>query len=610
MKTAVFLQTISLAVISPIMMWHVGLKENIRWELVLLMIPSQVVSAPLGQFLQDYTPGALLKVIVGVLTIGVAINQLFNIYRARRESGYTILKDTKKEPVYFMIGSERSGSNWLQQLINERHPSIAVPHPPHILNSFFPILSHFVNLSSDSDFERLLNAVCDFVESSPVPWLDKSQSPIQLDRQIVNQQCQDKRTLMMLFEVIMDIFSEANGCKRWVCESMTVGVYHEKLYRHFGDRLRYIYIYRDPRDVCLSFQKAHVGSSHYYVISENVAKQQKIALKLLKTYPLVHAVRYESLHQDQECQMQLLDQFLTKGEPIHDMSFKVVKPHEWEHSYDKDGIELQMVESASWEVMEELGYAPASQNKKEFTVDDIEGFRKQDEEGKEAKSFELKMEDHEDWERRKKQKEIILRAYQDQPKLATNQLMIANPMIATEYGALSTSSSFQTSTMKENLMTSCGGKLKEIGQELGKELWPPRLITMWMFIAGIVAGFLGGLIAVGGPPLIIFFFFYDYPKVQVKANGSLIAVVNTTIRIITYILKPPPPEYGYDTWFLKKDVWLYVAVAVAGILASAVGMYLSRYLNKWTYKAGLAILLTINGITMIVTSVITLTEES
>ena len=200
-KTAVFLQTISLAVISPIMMWHVGLKENIRWELILLMIPSQLVSAPLGQFLQDYTPGALLKVIVGVLTIGVAINQLFNIYRATRESGYTTVKDTKKEPVYFMIGSQRSGSNWLQQLINERHPSIAVPHPPHILNSFFPILSQFGDLSSDSNFERLVNAVCDFVESSPVPWLDKSQSPIQLDRQIVNQQCQDKRTLMMLFEV-------------------------------------------------------------------------------------------------------------------------------------------------------------------------------------------------------------------------------------------------------------------------------------------------------------------------------------------------------------------------------------------------------------------------
>ena len=159
---------------------------------------------------------------------------------------------------------------------------------------------------------------------------------------------------------------------------------------------------------------------------------------------------------------------------------------------------------------------------------------------------------------------------------------------------------------ERNSMNDFGMELRSIGIELKKELWPPRLITMWMFIAGFVSGFLGGLISVRGPPLIVFFFFYDYPKVQIKANGTVIAAVNTLVRIITYIVKPTPAEYGHDSWFVGEEVWLYVVVAVVGILASPIGIYLSRYLNKWTYKAGLAVLLVINGITMITTSIIKL----
>ena len=35
-------------------------------------------------------------------------------------------------PVFFMIGAQRSGSNWLRTMLNERE-DLAGPHPPHIL---------------------------------------------------------------------------------------------------------------------------------------------------------------------------------------------------------------------------------------------------------------------------------------------------------------------------------------------------------------------------------------------------------------------------------------------------------------------------------------------
>ena len=192
-------------------------------------------------------------------------------------------------------------------------------------------------------------------------------------------------------------------------------------------------------------------------------------------------------------------------------------------------------------------------------------------------------------------------------------LVIVNP---TKDAALSSPTEYSNNNAgeiaevapKREPMVDCSTELREIGLELKKELWPPRIITMWMFVSGFTSGFFAGLISVGGPPLIVFFFFYDYPKAQVKANGTVITAANTLVRIITYMVKPTPAEYGHDTWFVGEEVWLYVVVAVVGLLASPIGIYLSRYLNNWTYKAGLAVLLIINGITMIATSIVKLSE--
>ena len=52
---------------------------------------------------------------------------------------------TSTPPVFFMIGCQRSGSNWLRTMLGEREDLIA-PHPPHIMRDFIPILPKFGNL--------------------------------------------------------------------------------------------------------------------------------------------------------------------------------------------------------------------------------------------------------------------------------------------------------------------------------------------------------------------------------------------------------------------------------------------------------------------------------
>ena len=78
-KYAVFIQAIGLAVIQPLILYSVGLRKHLKWDLLIAFIPVQFVGTPLGLYLQEYTPVPVLKCGVGVLTIAVSVWQLFNI---------------------------------------------------------------------------------------------------------------------------------------------------------------------------------------------------------------------------------------------------------------------------------------------------------------------------------------------------------------------------------------------------------------------------------------------------------------------------------------------------------------------------------------------------
>jgi len=103
--------------------------------------------------------------------------------------------------------------------------------------------------------------------------------------------------LVAIFAAVMDVYTEQNKCRTWICKSMGYAKYHIQLDEHFGHRLRYLYLYRDPRDVVLSFSKAVVGDSHVYSIISKWKKLQEacLAVKTLTEKDVVFEVSYESL---------------------------------------------------------------------------------------------------------------------------------------------------------------------------------------------------------------------------------------------------------------------------------------------------------------------------
>ncbi|MQY79255.1 MAG: hypothetical protein GH151_08705 [Bacteroidetes bacterium] len=167
----------------------------------------------------------------------------------------------KEEYKYIqIIGTQRSGSNLLRVMLNQL-PEIVAPHPPHILQNFLPIIDKYGDLKIDDNFKQLIEDVCRFVELNPVPW-----TGVDLIRADIFSGSK-KRSVYEIFKLIYEAYTNSKNGSIWCCKSMTNINYINELEKSKFDPF-YIYLFRDGRDVALSFKKAIVGEKHIYHLAK------------------------------------------------------------------------------------------------------------------------------------------------------------------------------------------------------------------------------------------------------------------------------------------------------------------------------------------------------
>ena len=285
----------------------------------------------------------------------------------------------------FMIGEQRSGSNLLRLML-EQHPRIAAPHPPHILERMMPLMPGYGDLNDDPAFLLLITDICELIRRNPVTWDD-----VVLSEKDIFDRCKE-RSLVAVYSVVMDLFSEVKNADFWMCKSMQNVRWLEELERYFDEPL-YIYLYRDPRDVCLSFTKAVVGDKHPYFIAKKWGELQQLCLEAQsKIDPKrFYALSYESLVMDSVKELKKLMNFMgldycdeqqefyhsraaLEAAQLSKLWENVEKPvtnsrvGQFRKGLSHDQIHI--VESAVADVMDSLGYAPeiiTTQNPLNFT---------------------------------------------------------------------------------------------------------------------------------------------------------------------------------------------------------------------------------------------------
>ncbi len=204
----------------------------------------------------------------------------------------------------FMVGEQRSGSNLLRIMLGQA-TEIAAPHPPHILQRMMPLLPLYGDLQDEATFRLLVDDVCRVIECNPVPW----ENILTFHRDDVARRCR-AQSLIAIFGAIMEIYAEVNGKNKWLCKSMTNIRYAQELDAYFG-KPKYIYLYRDGRDVVLSFTKAVIGDKHPYVIAHKWAELQRLCLQHRERVPeRVFSLCYEELIADPEAVLRRLCPFL------------------------------------------------------------------------------------------------------------------------------------------------------------------------------------------------------------------------------------------------------------------------------------------------------------
>jgi hypothetical protein len=292
----------------------------------------------------------------------------------------------------FMIGTQRSGSNLLRLILNQL-PEIAAPHPPHILQRLMPLVEEYGDLSVDKQFSQLVEDVCRLVELNPVPW-----AGVKLDRKDVARRCRE-RSVVAVHGAVYDICAEAKGAKTWCCKSLANINYVPQIEAYFG-KPRYIYLYRDGRDVAVSFHKAVVGEKHFYHIAREWAATQERALALRRKIEPSRfmSVSYEDLISCPEltavdicgflgasyCEAMLdfysteeAKRAATSSELWVNVTNPVLKNNSRKFLREASENDIRIFESVAGHVLDELGYARACSKPGErpnFTPEEIKAF--------------------------------------------------------------------------------------------------------------------------------------------------------------------------------------------------------------------------------------------
>ena len=105
------------------------------------------------------------------------------------------------------IGTQRSGSNLLRLILNE-HDLISAPHPPHLLQTFVPLVPHYKEKYGDS-IDQLIEDMCRWVEFNPVLW-----THVNLDRSEI---AANASTVFDVFQQIYIQKAKADKAEIWCC---------------------------------------------------------------------------------------------------------------------------------------------------------------------------------------------------------------------------------------------------------------------------------------------------------------------------------------------------------------------------------------------------------
>lgn len=207
----------------------------------------------------------------------------------------------------FLMCSERSGSNLISKIINS-HSHFCSPSPPHLIRTFAQNINNYGDLQNDSNWKILLEDVADIMKYQLGEWKSAFTRDELMERI-------DSRSLNAVIKYIFMKEAISNGKKALFIKENHIYNFMPYLRGNFPTA-KYIYLVRDPRDVCLSWKISpnHPGG---VIKASEVWLQDNLGMKTdfenLHQQSKILLVKYEELVAQTEQTVKNICSFLQSG---------------------------------------------------------------------------------------------------------------------------------------------------------------------------------------------------------------------------------------------------------------------------------------------------------
>lgn len=201
----------------------------------------------------------------------------------------------------FILGSERSGSNLLRKLLGN-HRDLSAPVSPHFLDAFAPLVPYYGNVQAN--MSELLNDMISYTNHHYTNWNLKSSA-----EEIIRDY---KPTgFMSAFDALYTAKAKQDQKKYYVSKDNHVFNHMDLINGYYGDKFKFIYLYRDLRDHTASWMKTPLFLMTPYQVAVKWRDEQRKCLQIFDNYKnQVFKMKYEDLVSDGEKTMKAAIEFL------------------------------------------------------------------------------------------------------------------------------------------------------------------------------------------------------------------------------------------------------------------------------------------------------------
>jgi hypothetical protein len=284
------------------------------------------------------------------------------------------------KPPVFLLASERSGTNLLRRRFTEFQNEYYGPAPIHLLNHLYWSEPYYGDLTSEENFDAFVGSALGLAYHHFSPW----------DEQITVNQVKAEygslsgtnRSAVGVMHVIYSIYAKRKGYSSYFCKDNNLFDFVADI-KLLIPEAKFIYLYRDPRDVIVSQLKRPLQNKSISFLADLWREEQVKCIRhsqFLDRYNDVILISYEGLIADEEESIRRLCAFLSVDKFEKKSAFsghEKTEIQEWVNLQkptikDNSGkflkyltsSKIEKIEGICWHQMIWLGYEPISEKRK------------------------------------------------------------------------------------------------------------------------------------------------------------------------------------------------------------------------------------------------------